>query len=123
MLKVGSIFRIKMYPENGITPKENDIYRYKYIIVGYDGEKFYGTVVTNTKDHHLVPIEFQYPLNLDGHKCFANCQVLYPVSSSRLTEQFYKGKISNEDIELILECVKTSPVIHNNELRKFGLLF
>jgi hypothetical protein len=112
-----------MYPEDGIKPKGDDTHRNKYIIIiGYDGNILYGVVVTNTKNHHLIPDEFQYPLTHNGYKCFANCYKLHEVSPKRLTPDCYQGNISEDDHELIVECVKTSPLIPKKVLRKYGLI-
>ena len=123
MIRLGDFYRIKMDNSDGIAPKGNDTYRYKYIIIiGHDKNNLYGAVVTNTKDHHLVPIEFQYPINLHGYKCYVNCHKLYEVSSKRLASDCYQGNISKNDYELIVECVKMSPLIPKKKLEKFGLL-
>jgi hypothetical protein len=112
-----------MYRNDGIIPKGNDAYRNKYIvIIGHDGKNLYGAVATNTRDHHLVPIDFQYPFKHEGYNCFVNCYQLHQVSSERLTDDCYKGKISDEDFELIVECVKDSPLIQEKLLKKFGII-
>lgn len=122
-MRLGDVYRIKMYPEDGIKPKGDDTYRYKYIvIVGHDGDTLYGAVVTNTKDHHIIPVEFQYPLTHNGYKCFANCYKLHEIPSKKLTQDCYNGNISMNDYKLIVECVKTSPVIPKKKLKKFGLI-
>jgi hypothetical protein len=123
MIQTGDVYRIRMYPNDGITPRGTDTFRYKYIIIlGYDGKKFYGTVATNTRDHHLVPIEFQYPLTHEGYKCFVNCYQLHQVSSKRLMPDCYKGKISDDDLDLITECIKTSPLMPEKVLKKFRFI-
>ena len=123
MICPGDVYRIKMYQDDEIKPKGSDTYREKYIIIiGYDGKHLYCAVATNTRDHHLIPIMFQYPLVHEGYKCFANCFRLYQVSSTRLNKVCYKGKISDNDLNLIVECVKTSPLIPEKVLKKFGLL-
>jgi len=122
MIQPGDFYRIKMYHSDGIKPKGDDTYRYKYIIIlGHDGNNFYGIVSTNTRDHHLVPIDFQYPLRQDGYNCYVNCYQLHQVSSARLTPDCYKGKISDDDLELIVGCVKNSPLIHKKILKRFGI--
>lgn len=123
MIQPGDVYRVKMLPDDGIKPKGTDSYRNKYIvIIGHDGNNFYGAVATNTNDHHLVPIEFQYPLNHNGYKCFVNCYKLHQVSAERLTSDCYNGKISDDDYELIIGCVVNSPLIETNVLKKYGLL-
>ena len=123
MIQVGGVYRIRMYLSDGIRPKGEDSYRHKYIIiVGYDGENYYGAVATNTHDHHLVPIEYQYPLKHQGYSCFVNCYQLHQVSSVRLTQDCYKGKISDDDFELIVGCIKNSPLVHDKVLKKFGII-
>jgi len=124
MINRGDVYRIKMYRSDGISPKKStDTYRYKYIIIiGYDGEKLYGAVATNTRDHHLVPIEFQYPLNHQGYRCYVNCYQLHEVSSERLTENLYEGKIYDDDLELIVGSVKCSPLVTEKKLKKFELI-
>ena len=67
MIQPGDVYRIRMDQRDGISPKGSDEYRNKYIIIiGHDGSGLYGVVATNTRDHHLVPMEFQYPVNLHG---------------------------------------------------------
>jgi len=123
MIKIGDIYRIRMYKGDGITPKGDDEYWAKYIIViGHDGGNYYGVVVTNTCDHRLVPIEFQYPLNDGGYKCYVNCYDLRQVSKKRLTRECYKSSVSEDDIRLIIECLKGSPAVSKKTLKKFGLL-
>ena len=123
MIQPGNIYRIMMYPSDGIKPRGTDMYRYKYIIiVGFDGNNLYGIVSTNTRDHHLVPIEFQYPLKHERYNCYVNCYQLHQVSPARLTPDCYKGKISDDDFELIIGCVKNSPLIHEKVLKKFGII-
>ena len=122
MICPGDVYRIKMDRDDGITPKGSDTYRTKFIIIiGHDGKHLYCAITTNTRDHHLVPIEFQYPLNHDGYRCFANCYQLHQVSSERLINDCYRGRISFNDLELITGCVKNSPLIPVKILKKFGL--
>jgi hypothetical protein len=86
MITLGNVYRIRMYQNDGIKPKGNDKYRYKYIIlIGYDGNCYYGVVSMNTRDHHLVPVEFQYPLKHNDYSCYVNCFKLHQVSALRLT--------------------------------------
>jgi hypothetical protein len=123
MIKIGDIYRIPMDNSDGIKPKGSDTYRNKFIvIIGSDGNGYFGAVVTNTKDHHLIPIEFQYPLNHEGYACFVNCFKLYEVSSERLPQVLYRGNVSDEDLELIMDCVRTSPRISENTLKRYGLI-
>ena len=123
MITLGDVYRIKMYQGDGIKPKGNDTFRFKYIvIIGYDGNDYYGAVSTNTRDHHLVPMEFQYPLKHDGYDCFVNCFKLHQVSAIRLTSDCYKGRISSDDYELIVGCAKNSPRIPENVLKKYGII-
>lgn len=124
MITLGDFYRIKMDNDDGITPQGNDTYRYKYIIIiANNNNILYGAVVTNTKDHPLIPIEFQYPLNHNGHKCFVNCHKLYEVSPERLTQDCYQGNIADTDhYKYIVECVKTSPLLPKKKLKQFGLL-
>ena len=71
---------------------------------------------------YLSDIEFQYPLKHDGYNCYVNCYQLHQVSSARLDKDFYKGKISEDDFELIVGCVKNSPLIQEKTLKKFGIV-
>ena len=122
-MQPGDIYRIRMYYSDGIKPKGSDSYRYKYIIIaGFDGNNLYGVVSTNTRDHHLVPAEFQYPLKHDGYHCYVNCYQLHQISLARLTPDCYKGKISEDDVDLIIGCVKNSPLIPEKILKKFGII-
>jgi len=121
-MKQGEVYRIKMYLEDGIKPKNTDSYRYKYIIiVGDDGKNLYAAVATNTKDHHLIPVEFQYPLKISGYNCFVNCYKVYQVSYQRLNSVDFKGEISCEELYYIKECISNSPKISLELLKKFGI--
>jgi hypothetical protein len=123
MIKLGDVFRIRMDTDDGIVPKGMDSYRYKYIvIIGYDGKNCHAALVTNTNDHYLVPIKFQYPLCHNGYKCFVNCFRLFDVSTNRLTQNCYKGKISDVDFDLIIGCVKESPRIIPSDLKRYGII-
>jgi hypothetical protein len=123
-MRLGDVYRIRMYPEDGIKPRGDDTYRYKYIIiVGRDNNnEFYGAAVTNTKDHHLIPVTFQYPLIHQGYRCYVNCYKLYNVPSKRLEPDCHHGNITKEHYDLIVECIKTSPMIPKKVLKKYGLI-
>jgi hypothetical protein len=122
MINRGEMYRIKMDNKDGIKPKNTNTYRYKYIIIiGYDCNNLYGVVVTNTRDHPLIPIEFQYPLKHNEYDCFVNCYKLYEVSSARLTQDCFQGSISDDDYKLIVGCVRTSPLISKKVLKKFHI--
>jgi hypothetical protein len=58
MIQLGDIYRIKMYPIDGITPKKTDTYRYKYIIIlGHDGKNFCRTVAITILNFFLPQIQ------------------------------------------------------------------
>ena len=53
--------------------------------------------------------------------CYVNCYQLHQVSSARLEKDCYKGKIFDDDFELIVECVKNSPLVEEKTLKRFGI--
>ena len=121
-MKQGEIYRIKMDSDDGITPKNEDTYRYKYIIiVGDDGNNLYAAAVTNTKDHPLIPIKFQYPLKINDYRCYVNCYKIYKVDYQRIHSEDYKGDISCDDLNLIKKCINESPKISIETLKKFKI--
>jgi hypothetical protein len=122
MIRRGDVYRIPMDTSDEITPKGDAVNRNKYIIIlGEDGGDYFGAVVTNTKDHHLIPIEFQYPIKMDNYKCFVNCFKLYEIHKFRLQKECYKGSISNDDLELITGCIRNSPRVSAKQLKKYGI--
>jgi hypothetical protein len=123
MIQCGDVYRIPMNKSDGISPKGNAVDRNKYIIIigEEDGGDYFGVVVTNTKDHHLIPMEFQYPITMDNYQCFANCFKLYEIHKSRLQKKYHQGRILNDDLELIIGCIRTSPRISAKQLEKYGI--
>lgn len=138
ILEIGSVYRMKLTEEEGITPKnEGDISRNKYfIIVGFDNEgNAIGFLTINSNPREGFSSELnklQYPLSkdryvfLEGKTRYVDCSQIKCIKKEKFNDLFDSrkshGAILSEDLELILECVKNSPTITRKELKKYGIL-
>lgn len=129
---VGDVYLVELSRSEGITPKDGDETRKKFFVVlGFDGEgNVYGGVIINSrinqrmpqlvKDYHMPIKESKYSfLKYDS---FVDCLSLKTAPLSKLIESNYKGKITADDVELIIGTLKSSPREKTIRLRKFGIL-
>ncbi|MBS5625771.1 MAG: hypothetical protein KHW86_11225 [Porphyromonadaceae bacterium] len=138
VLDIGCVYRMKLTEEEGVTPKnEGDDSRKKYfIIVGFDNEgNAIGFLLINTNlrnEYTEEILALQYPLShekydfLEGKSRYVDCSKIKSIKKEKFNSLFggekSHGVILEEDLELILDCVKNAPTITRKELKKYGLL-
>ena len=131
-VNVGDVFLVELDKNNGIIPKDGDVTRMKFFVVlGFDGEgNVYGGVIINSrinqqmsqlvKDYHM-PIKCAKYTFLK-YDSFVDCLQLKTAPLSKLSSGNYKGKMDEEDTELILGTLKSSPREKPARLKKYGII-
>lgn len=131
-VNVGDVFLVELDKNNGIIPKDGDVTRMKFFVVlGFDGEgNVYGGVIINSrinqqmsqlvKDYHM-PIKCAKYTFLK-YDSFVDCLQLKTAPLSKLSSGNYKGKMDEEDTELILDTLKSSPREKPARLKKYGII-
>lgn len=133
----GDVFRMKLTPEEEITPKEKeDTSRNKYFIVlGEDSDGgIIGFSVINTKINAFLSDEnknLHYPLSkdkysfLEGVNRYVDCSQIKKITKMRFNELFTKnskkGVIQSDDLDYIIGAIKTSPLVTPKEIKQFKL--
>ena len=130
-INVGDVYLVELNQSDGITPKGGDETRHKFFIVlGFDDEgNAYGGVIINSrinqkmdqvvKDYHMPIKSTKYAfLQYDS---FVDCLQLKIAPLSKLMAGNYKGKIDEEDTELIIGTLKSSPREKAARLKKFKI--
>ena len=134
MVKPGSVFRMRFFPQDGIVPKDaSDTWRDKYfVILGKNDEgDFVALSLINTEiNEHLKQRigAFQYQISsidydfLNGRDRFVDCYDMKEVASERIINQGdYAGLISEADMNAIIKLVNDSPIVSVAKLRRYGI--
>ncbi len=130
-VSVGDVWRIRLYPENGITPKAGDNSRNKFLVIlGFDDEgNIYGGVVINSRINDRIPValqDLQMPIRKSAypfldHDSFVDCSKLMVVRAETFAKWEFKGIISQDDIELIAGTLRESPLVTAATLARFSI--
>lgn len=134
-LTVGDIFKITLFPEDGVHPKgPGDISRTKYVVVlGIDfGSIMVGSVLINSKindrlfsiigpyQHCIYSSDYSF---MTKDESYIDCFRIKEISASRLSsEGIYVGKLREQDIEAASELAAASPANKPAILRKYHLV-
>ena len=133
MIRPGSVFRMTLTEEEGITPKGGSSTRVKYfVIAGIDEEGNYvGVSLINTDVNvHLARIiaPFQlciYPDRysfLNGKYRYVDCYSIKHINRSRiLQEAKYIAQLEETDLDEVKRLLKTSPTMDPRTIRQYGL--
>ncbi|GEM_PF-1366842 len=127
IVHVGSVFLARLTEDDGITPKDGEPDRKKYIvIVGFDrnggavGVVLVGSHINFniSQNRHGDGSKFYYPLSsssypdIFNHNSFVNCNRIVPLSQSRIVEECqYIGCIEQDDLIYILRTCLESTVL------------
>lgn len=137
VVKRGSVFRMKLTRDEGVIPKnEGDTDRNKYfIILGFDDSgSAIGFVLINTKIHRDLSMDLQrlqYPIYPQKYSFlkkirYVDCSEIKSIQRDKFNSLFSAekdfGLIDDQDMELIIECVKNSPVVTPKILKRFGII-
>lgn len=134
-IDTGSVFKMTLYPEDGVKPKnEGDSSRDKrFVIIGKTGDSaIVGSLLINSHindklfmvvgpyQHCIYPDQYEF---LEGKERFIDCYSIKEVRFDRILENGeYIGQISPEDIQEAIQKAKESPAISNRTMKKFNLL-
>lgn len=135
-VEVGNVYRMKLGPEENVTPKNpDDDSRNKYfIIVGKDRDgNALGFVLINSsinanlpdpiKDLHYPVSPSKYPFLVKTS--FIDCSDLKTINKDKFDSIFdsskEKGQIKEDDLELIISTLQSSPKVTPKQLKRFGL--
>lgn len=135
-VKRGSVFRLRLTIEEGISPKsvEDDSRNKYFIVLGVDEtDSAYGFVVINSHINKNLPPVLQtlnYPLSPSVYSFLKNnsfvfCGEIKSITKQnfidRYTDRSYCGQIHEEDLSLIIGALKSSPLITNRMLEMYNL--
>lgn len=134
-IDVGSVFKMTLYPEDGVKPKnEGDNSRDKYfVVIGKTTDRIVvGSLLINTNingnlymrigqfQHCIYPDQYDF---LNGKERYISCYKIIELNFDRLfAEGEYIGQIDSEDIVEAIRLAKESPVNNAYTLKKFNLL-
>ena len=134
-IEVGSVFRMTMYPEDKVTPKnEGDMSRDKYfVVIGKTEESVVvGSLLINTNinsrmfnliasyQHCISPASYSF---LNGKERYISCYEIKMFPTERIIEKAeYIGILSQEDIDASIELAKTSPINDRRTLKMLNLI-
>jgi len=137
-IKIGSVYRMKLTPAEGVVPKNrNDTSRNKYfVVIGFDKEgNAIGFVLINTNIHPQLtegvkrlhyPIFYKnYPF-LGNTNRFVDCNKIKRITTEKFNQLFSPnsevGHLNEEDLMYIINTLKESPTITTKELIKYGII-
>ncbi|MBQ6069993.1 MAG: hypothetical protein IJK84_10870 [Bacteroidales bacterium] len=131
----GSVYRMRFYPSDGVTPKNaGDTFRDKYfVILGKDAEGNYvalSLINTEINDNLKSVIgPWQYSIAaadygfLKGKDRFVDCYKMKETGVGRIvSDGEYIGIVSENDLEAIKKLVVGSPVASVAKMKQYGLL-
>lgn len=130
----GSVFRMELFPADGITPKnEGDVSRNKYfVILGIDNDSILvGSVLINSEinsslirviapyQHCIYPEDYDF---LNDKFRYVDCYLIKELSFDRIVSSAeYIGIINETDLSRIKELAVSSPANRPNVLKRYGL--
>lgn len=133
-IRVGSIFRMELYPQDRVTPKgEHTTGRTKYfVIVGVDVEGNYvGVSLINTNvninfarviapfQHCIYPEKYEF---LQGQYRYVDCYMIRDIEKSRISDKAeYIGYLDPDDLDRVRALLRESPAIDMRTIKRYGL--
>jgi|ERR1035437_5055533 Glu-tRNA(Gln) amidotransferase subunit E-like FAD-binding protein len=136
-IKVGSVYRMKLTPVEGVIPKNiDDTSRNKYfVVVGFDevGNAI-GFVLINTNINpnltevvkllHYPILHKNYPF-LENRNRYVDCNKIKRITREKFNSLFsadsQAGQLNEEDLHSIFSTIKESPTVTEKELLKYGI--
>ena len=130
----GSVFRMILFPKDGVTPKnEGDKSRTKYfVVIGKDKDSILvGSLLINSEvnanlinaiapyQHCIYPENYSF---LGGKYRFIDCYRIKELQFNSIIESAeYIGTISDADLNKAIVLTNASPVNKPHTLMKFGV--
>ena len=116
-IQQGDVYKIKANESNGITPKNGELYRWKYFIVigkladgtlhccaAFDSDKNKEFIEPRFEEFFLLVKAGRY--SFIDHDSFIDCLRLKQVSPAKLLRGKYEGSLLAEDLAEVLKVVK-----------------
>ena len=130
----GSVFRMTLYPKDGVTPKnEGDVSRTKYfVVIGKDEDSILvGSLLINSDvninlvraiapyQHCIYPKDYAF---LGDRHRYIDCYRIKELSFNQIIETAeYIGTILPTDLEKAIDLANASPVNKPLTLKKYGV--
>ena len=123
----GDVYLLHLNEEDGITVKTGNVYQPKFFVVlGHDeAGNVYGGVIYDSEinPNHVppylkdlfLPVEDYKKYSWLTHKCYIDCSELILTKRQKLVKGKKLGRVSDEDLALIIKTVKMSP--NENQIR------
>jgi hypothetical protein len=124
-IEIGDVYHVRLTKKHSIHTKDKE-YRDKFVvIVGRNADSYYGILLINTKLG--VPETEQYELKCSSykyldHNSFVNCSCIKHIDRETMISGESKGKLCDDDFQLIMDCVKNSKLIANKDKKRYGLI-
>ena len=134
-IDVGSVFKMTLYPEDGVKPKnEGETSRDKrFVVIGKTQDSvLVGSLLINSEindnifikigpyQHCIYPDQYGF---LNGKERYIDCYKIFEFNFDRIMEKGeYIGQIDPDDIEEAIKSAKSSPVNTPYTLKKFKLM-
>lgn len=133
VIGVGDVHIIPLTLVEGITPKDGEEARNKFVVVlGFDaqGNAIGGVVINSKINYHLPQIitDNMMPITVKqcpflSHDSFVNCSKLVVFPKDKISSKTYRGKIEDQKLmEHIVGTVVESPTESKQRLKEFGLI-
>lgn len=135
VLKVGSIFRMTLLPEDGVIPKNlGDVDRTKYFVVlGVDDDSILvGSVLINSRindrlfniigpyQHRIIQEDYAF---LTKAESYIDCYRIKEIGLGRiLSDAEYVGALEESDIADIMSLTVSSPANRKLVLKKYHIV-
>ncbi len=133
-IKAGCVFKMTLYPDDGVVPKkESDNSRTKYFVVlGKDENSILvGSVLINSAinatliniiaeyQHCIYPSDYEF---LMGKYRYVDCYKIKELNFDKIIDEVeFIGSINETDFSKIIKLVNKSPVNKPLTLKKFGI--
>lgn len=139
MLECGSIHLIKMDERDGLTLPRGKSFHSKFVVIVGDtnNNKTYGTVLIQSKPnywvissehikvdfHPLFKDDYDFIKDEEHNPSYVDCGQIFSFDRSRiLSENAYKGKLQQLDLQTAIAKIKSSERIDEIDKIEYGLV-
>ena len=126
----GSVVYLPLSEEEGLHITGGYDVRNKFVtIIGVlpDGTVI-GSLLVNTKTStgNEKVDQCQYPLKKEtyawlDYSSWLDCSRIVPIARSKVLSGRHCGKLSDEDFDLVIQCIKNTTLISNKIKKKYGI--
>ena len=129
-----SVFRMKLYPEDGVVPKNaSDESRNKYfVILGKDeNDDFIALSLINININENLKLRigaYQHQIKssdyafLNGTNRYVDCYDIKEIKKEKVMESAtYEGFLNQEDMDAVIKLANKSPIISDAKLKQYQI--